>query len=846
MNSSCQRRRFAFYAIVREQFAQLFGFCIIATATSLLAIGCGPSPAFQAVARQNADNSAIYAANVSTLAAAATELANLESSTMTSRPRERVSQDLIRLRVTITPGDPTDAELSAAGASWTRSLIARAAALAERINSAPPAQRAPIADSLVPGHPATLDLAIATGIIKVVRVCLSHAARSSTFALRPRYSPSIPSAPTMKALFCWWTFEGHIAACWRALAARPGVSVAVVALRPNPDALAPYDPSVLAGVSSELHERSALLSTKLMHDRIAAHNPDVLVLPGWVNPAAVRVALAPALSGLPIVIASDRPWAGTLRQRAGRYRYAQYFRRADHFIACGSRAALLASHLGISQDRISVGMYGVDTDLLGRAIQLRSASSWPRSFLFAGRYVQDKGAGILARAYREYRASVSDPWPLRCCGRGPLADELKSAGAEDLGFVQPADMPRIMGVAGAFVLPSRFDPWGLALIEAAASGLPLICTRAIGSTEHVASAANARVVPPGDAHALAGALRSMHLNDGQLRAMGAESRRLSESQSAHASAEHWHEAIERAVEHRRAAASPTAFPNRLGSGSGSLARLLQHVGGGLLAPLSARRAAVHVLCFHQVSHAQQAELLWLIDALERTHEIVSYSEAVRRAQRVVQRPTVALTFDDGTRDHARVAAALAIRAVSACFFVCPDLLDGASDADRAARLCRDALRIPPVPLMGWSDLLALAAAGHEIGCHSASHQDMATLAPDRLDDQIAGARHRIIERGLPCVHFAWPFGRFSRFGAQAASRVLCAGFESCASAEHGVHAPPRPLRRPVCIRRIVVGEREAARSIIARVSLASAMRVVRDDGWPHAWQAAIPPIGGAS
>lgn len=162
MNSSCLRRRFAFLTTVRVRFAQFLGFCIIAAVVSLLAIGCAPGPAFQAVANQNATNSTIYAANVATLAAAASELTQLESGAMTRRARERVSRDLIRIRSTVTPGDPTDAELSDPEVVWTRSLSAEAAALTTRINSASPAQRVAIADSLASDHPATIDLAIAT------------------------------------------------------------------------------------------------------------------------------------------------------------------------------------------------------------------------------------------------------------------------------------------------------------------------------------------------------------------------------------------------------------------------------------------------------------------------------------------------------------------------------------------------------------------------------------------------------------------------------------------------------------------------------------------------------------
>ena len=91
----------------------------------------------------------------------------------------------------------------------------------------------------------------------------------------------------------------------------------------------------------------------------------------------------------------------------------------------------------------------------------------------------------LARAYKQYRASAPQPWTLRCCGRGPLAGVLKDAGAEDLGFLRGRDLAAVMGSSGAFVLPSAFEPWGVALIEAAAAGLPLICTPEVRSIQEV-------------------------------------------------------------------------------------------------------------------------------------------------------------------------------------------------------------------------------------------------------------------------------------------------------------------------------------------------------------------------
>jgi hypothetical protein len=151
-------------------FVCLVGLAALAAASSILAAGCAGGAAFQKVADQNGVNAEAYATNVATLAAAARELVRVESDAMVLRARERVSQDLIRIRVSITPGEPTESELADAGASWARSLAGETADMAARINAAPPERRAVIADSLAEDHAATIDLAIATPGFSSARV----------------------------------------------------------------------------------------------------------------------------------------------------------------------------------------------------------------------------------------------------------------------------------------------------------------------------------------------------------------------------------------------------------------------------------------------------------------------------------------------------------------------------------------------------------------------------------------------------------------------------------------------------------------------------------------------------
>ena len=58
-------------------------------------------------------------------------------------------------------------------------------------------------------------------------------------------------------------------------------------------------------------------------------------------------------------------------------------------------------------------------------------------------------------------------------------------GVRNRGFVQPEELPKLMEQAGAFVLPSRFEPWGVVVQEAAAAGLPVLCSTAAGAGVHL-------------------------------------------------------------------------------------------------------------------------------------------------------------------------------------------------------------------------------------------------------------------------------------------------------------------------------------------------------------------------
>lgn len=145
-----------------------------------------------------------------------------------------------------------------------------------------------------------------------------------------------------------------------------------------------------------------------------------------------------------------------------------------------------------------------------------------------------KGFDLLLEGYRDYRGRVGDPWPLRCCGAGPLASAAASVdGVEHLGFVQPPEMTDILRNHGVLTLFSLYDPWPLVIAEGCAAGLPVVCSEACGSSvELVRHLHNGLLVPTGNSRSIADALCWIHVHYSDLPEMGRRGVHLAAAYSA--------------------------------------------------------------------------------------------------------------------------------------------------------------------------------------------------------------------------------------------------------------------------------------------------------------------------
>jgi glycosyltransferase involved in cell wall biosynthesis len=162
-----------------------------------------------------------------------------------------------------------------------------------------------------------------------------------------------------------------------------------------------------------------------------------------------------------------------------------------------------------------VADYGIDPDRVrvvgfGRNIEPEPPDrDWTRPrFLFVGRDFQRKGGDLVLQAFDRLHQEVPAATLDVVGGHGAVSAPGVTAHGT-LRLADPADrrrLARLYATATCFVLPSRFEAFGIAYVEAAAAGIPSIGTTA-GGGAHVLGE-GARLVPPDDLEALLAAMRA--------------------------------------------------------------------------------------------------------------------------------------------------------------------------------------------------------------------------------------------------------------------------------------------------------------------------------------------------
>jgi glycosyltransferase involved in cell wall biosynthesis len=190
--------------------------------------------------------------------------------------------------------------------------------------------------------------------------------------------------------------------------------------------------------------------------------------------------------------------------------------KVDHVVALSRGERDLLARIGVSPTRLSV---------LPNAVELPAEDGGPPwsdgravdaepMVLFIGQLVPRKGFDLLARAMplivRELGAArfvfvshnrAGEPELCRLVEEGGVADRLRL-----LGRVSEQEKLRLLREAAVVVAPSRYEGFGIPLIEALLAGAPVVTTDVMAGNEVIAHERTGLLTPYGDVEALAAAV----------------------------------------------------------------------------------------------------------------------------------------------------------------------------------------------------------------------------------------------------------------------------------------------------------------------------------------------------
>jgi glycosyltransferase involved in cell wall biosynthesis len=319
----------------------------------------------------------------------------------------------------------------------------------------------------------------------------------------------------MRIAFLGNGMTGYLAAQYRELAAlghdllvvQPGSpDVAVGAMRDTA-----FDDLGVASFAELVSWQTEPPAAELV-DRVRRFAPDAVVMTAWNFARSYRAVMKSLPAGVVRVLVMDNLWRAAPRQWLGRALSRWYVHPvADVAMVPSERTERYARMLGFGAADVIRGSLSADLSLFGSDERTGDELAGRRRFLFVGRLVDHKGADVLAAAYARYRELVDDPWQLDVVGLGPLDGLLRGRpGVTMHGFVQPGGVAEMMRAVSCCVVPSHIEPYGVVVHEAAASGLPVLCTDFAGvAAGMVQDHANGWIVPAGDVEAWAAAMARM-------------------------------------------------------------------------------------------------------------------------------------------------------------------------------------------------------------------------------------------------------------------------------------------------------------------------------------------------
>lgn len=305
-----------------------------------------------------------------------------------------------------------------------------------------------------------------------------------------------------------------------------------------------YESLSLENVRGTFLQRLSIYRGAIWH-WMQSHPVEVVWVHGWGHPYNLASLLEARHAGAQILMQAETHLAclrgSAFRKLLHRIVFGRIFRKIDGFLAIGSANRKFYRHYGVPEKKIHRMPYVVDNDFFQAGCraavahttslkaQLNLAPDRP-VVLFCGKLIRAKSVDVLIHALHEVgRGLASHLRPqLVVVGDGELKAELQGlcetllpGDARFVGFRNQSELPSYYNLADIFVLPSKFEPWGLVVNEAMNAGKPVVTSDVVGSQwDLVMSGSNGGVFRAGDPLSLAKVLLPLLLNPGLRAAEG--------------------------------------------------------------------------------------------------------------------------------------------------------------------------------------------------------------------------------------------------------------------------------------------------------------------------------------
>lgn len=283
--------------------------------------------------------------------------------------------------------------------------------------------------------------------------------------------------------------------------------------------------------------------------RLRAGNFDALWVHGWAHIGLCQAIEAAAANRIPVLFRGESSLTAhrenDLRSRARRLFYQNWLLpRVAGFLTIGTRNREFYQHHGVDESQLFDMPYAVDNVLFQRrCAQARPQREALRAelglapgrpvILFAGKLINVKAPqellAALTLARKNLPQDAAAPY-LLFAGDGPLRSTLEAAArplgdaVRFVGFRNQSELPALYDLCDLFVLPSRFEPWGLVVNEAMNAARPIVVSDRVGAAaDLVADGENGFVYSSGDVAALAAVLTRLVESANLRNKMGAAS-----------------------------------------------------------------------------------------------------------------------------------------------------------------------------------------------------------------------------------------------------------------------------------------------------------------------------------